>query len=289
MASRRQHTLPQFFLKGFASRTTRKNAYVFRFASDADPAEPNISQVGASRDFYGGPESPEVDRKITDVDEPRFAPLVGDLRDHEGAIDHTRAELLPALVAHLEHRTRHNRDMFTVWTDDSFAMLKKELDKTLASWSPDARTLALRYLDKGIPEVASQARQHVVQTQLTTLAKPAEEDPRTRALAGLSWHVLRFSDHELVLGGLGPVARFQNRAGLASPFENLPLDAILLPLSHSRLLVGYHSATEPPAVDTEELNLASAELSYEMFASQRTEREDRYASVLARRASLSDR
>ena len=41
MASQRHHYIPQFLLKGFASRITKKAHLVFRFAKDSMPHEVN--------------------------------------------------------------------------------------------------------------------------------------------------------------------------------------------------------------------------------------------------------
>jgi Protein of unknown function (DUF4238) len=75
MAGRRQHTIPRFLLKGFASKTAGKEVFLWLYRQDTDAIETNIKNVSAEKDFYGKAGELSVDDQIT----PEYLTLQFDL------------------------------------------------------------------------------------------------------------------------------------------------------------------------------------------------------------------
>ena len=74
MAGKRQHTIPQFLLKGFASRKSRDEVFVWMHRKDGTVIEVNIKNVSVGKDFYGK----DADDEITKV-EGSFGALMNEL------------------------------------------------------------------------------------------------------------------------------------------------------------------------------------------------------------------
>jgi hypothetical protein len=53
MAGDRQHILPRFLLKGFASRIEGEKIYTWVYPRNSPPVEANIRKVGVEKHFYG--------------------------------------------------------------------------------------------------------------------------------------------------------------------------------------------------------------------------------------------
>jgi hypothetical protein len=51
MSGERQHFLPRFLLRGFDSRTDGREMYTWVFRREREPFEPNIINVGVSKEF----------------------------------------------------------------------------------------------------------------------------------------------------------------------------------------------------------------------------------------------
>src|ERR687898_3636923 len=64
MASHRHHYIPQFLLKGFASRITKQAHLVFRFAKGSKPHEVNTTNVAVGRSFHDGLSS-DLEQRIS--------------------------------------------------------------------------------------------------------------------------------------------------------------------------------------------------------------------------------
>lgn len=108
MAGRRQHTVPRFLLRAFASSTRKRVTKAWCFTKDREPVEANIDNIGHQRDFYGRPGPGTLDDKITHL-EDRYARVLSDLRLGAGAqlVD---GPLIPSMVAHFTMRTRAVRE-----------------------------------------------------------------------------------------------------------------------------------------------------------------------------------
>src|SRR5205814_10074769 len=68
MAGVRQHIIPQFLLKGFASRTTSKAAFTWVYRKRAPPFETNIINVTVEGKFYDKDAETSADDLITDLE-----------------------------------------------------------------------------------------------------------------------------------------------------------------------------------------------------------------------------
>jgi Protein of unknown function (DUF4238) len=111
MAGDRQHFLPRFLLKGFASRRKGKDAYTWVFPHDSLPFETNIMNIGVSKKFYNlAEDNHQLDDMITDI-ENTFANFIDDLRSRTSDTELLNPEI-PGLVTHMMLRTKYLRDSF---------------------------------------------------------------------------------------------------------------------------------------------------------------------------------
>src|SRR2546423_1901463 len=102
MSGKRQHFIPRFLQKGFASHSVGRETFVWAFRKGVSPYNPNIDNVGVEGYFYTEGADTEVDASITSAEYQ-----LGDL------IEHLRTEsagpvsdpLIAQLIAHLEIRT----------------------------------------------------------------------------------------------------------------------------------------------------------------------------------------
>ncbi len=108
MAGTRQHVLPRFLIRGFASRTERNQTYCWVFRKDSEPFETNIGNVAVAKSFYTGAGDTDADDLITGA-EGRFSATVRQLREL-GKTSKIEDETVPELIAHFEIRTRHVRE-----------------------------------------------------------------------------------------------------------------------------------------------------------------------------------
>lgn len=287
---RNQHTLPQFLLRGFASRVRNKREkpehYIWRFPRVGEPHETNIRNVAAERDFYGAPGEAEVDAKLARDDEPRFSVLVEQLRACPGEVPEELALLVPAFIVHIETRTRHWRETFTRDSEATLTFFNESLQDVVARWSQPAGRLVSSYIERTMRVEAAKQRGQTRASQLAALAARPEDHPRTAHLNPLRWCVVGVSERSLILGDLGVVVRFRGARMIQSPFVNEKIEALFLPLTHSRVLVGYPNDVPSPPIDTDELNAASAELSYEFFGASCEARKRAHMGRIAARVAL---
>lgn len=320
--TQRQHFLPQFLLKGFASRVRRDAYYVYLFREGREPCEVNIINVGLTRNFYESPKSGGLESKLS-VQEGRYAPLLESLRG--GVVDQTQMELIDDFVCNLMVRTKHLRDAFKDTGESALDYLEQQfgdpqnrgsLEQLMieqALENPELRRLlkplprkqrkkfisrALSKLDFDVPAtfrlLLELARKHVNMDQVVkdaqvkalaigdTLAK------RKESLRSFRWRVEEKPPGTLVLGDVGPVACFPDSLELKPPVGFGTPEVISLPISDRHLLVGEEKGGRE-SVDVEELNLASVELSRDFFiASRKTPRELGYLERIGRRAKLLD-
>lgn len=137
MAGVRQHYIPRFLLKGFASREDSKNTYTWVHRKEGRIFETNIVNIALEKYFYGNDECPEVDDKITEM-ESELATITDQLRSRgQGKIDDTHG--ICNLIAHLVVRTKHIRESLrkpaTVFADKLFDRLadRKTVHKMILS------------------------------------------------------------------------------------------------------------------------------------------------------------
>ena len=124
MAGVRHHIVPQFLLRGFASRREGKKAFTWVYRRDSKTFESSIRDIAVSKHFYGKDDT-NADDTITGL-ESDFAVLVNDLRSWSGPI---KAANLPALIIHLSIRTKGFRDNLASVSGVMVAELQRHLEQ----------------------------------------------------------------------------------------------------------------------------------------------------------------
>ena len=123
MAGRKQHYIPQAFLKGFASKGSGTSFQVWVFPKDRDPYKCATGGIAAERDFYSGPSQKggiTLDDEITSYE----SDLTKKLHHLRAAANSTVIDpkIAAELVVHLSIRTAHIRDSmsgaFEVFTSE---------------------------------------------------------------------------------------------------------------------------------------------------------------------------
>jgi hypothetical protein len=109
-ATRGQHYLPKFLLKGFASRTKEKKAWVYCFRRDAVGKEVSVRDVGKETDFHGNPRDGDLENRMAVV-ESVFGLHVASWREREFLLE-SDEELVSQFVGHLIVRTKSIREAF---------------------------------------------------------------------------------------------------------------------------------------------------------------------------------
>src|SRR2546421_3400407 len=110
MAGKRQHVLPRFLLKGFASRTVGEKVFAWVYRKHGSPFETVIENISVEKHFYGKDGEITADDTITDL-ESGYAYLIDTLRQQRHGYeipDSTVSEF----VTHLAIRTHHLRESF---------------------------------------------------------------------------------------------------------------------------------------------------------------------------------
>ena len=110
MAGKRQHYVPQFLQRDFASHFLRDEAYTWVHRKGVEPFNSNIKNVGVEGFFYSEAADGELDEAIT-LFEGDLNSLVSGLRTEKSLVT-VRTTQIAQLLAHLEIRTRHLRQSF---------------------------------------------------------------------------------------------------------------------------------------------------------------------------------
>jgi hypothetical protein len=115
MAGIRQHILPRFLQKGFASRVTKKTGkqdivYTWVYRKGTAPFETATENVGVEKYFYGKAGELNVDDEITDI-ETEFVEVIAELRG-KGDGFKISEPMVADFIGHLSIRTKHLRDSF---------------------------------------------------------------------------------------------------------------------------------------------------------------------------------
>lgn len=124
MAGIRHHIVPQFLLRGFASRRKGKKVFTWIYRRNSKPFESSIRNIAVSKHFYGK-DGETADDTITEQ-ENDLAVLVNHLRDSSGPVN---TDGLPALIIHLITRTKVLRDNFESASDAMIAELQHYMEQ----------------------------------------------------------------------------------------------------------------------------------------------------------------
>ena len=159
MAGKRQHFIPRFLQKGFASRVTKSGTFTWVFRRGVPPFNTNIINVGEEGHFYTYDSDVEADVLITKA-ESEFSDLLHSIRG--GVASSLSDSRLPQMIAHLEVRTRHLRKSIEsvghAVVSDVFAFVSEE--EAFATWMKDAfrrnspklrEMLVKGFSEKGVP------------------------------------------------------------------------------------------------------------------------------------------
>jgi hypothetical protein len=160
MSGKRQHFIPQFLQEGFASHRVGDTSFTWVYRNDRPPFNANIVNVGVEGLFYTQEQDTLADDLITKAEGP-LSMLVEKLRNSPpNAISDPT---VPALIAHLEFRTRHVRQsiietgsyfisrLIDFIADDDFFIqyLEQKFNKDSSLLR---ETFAKKFLKQGVPQ-----------------------------------------------------------------------------------------------------------------------------------------
>lgn len=266
-ATRHQHFLPQFHLKGFSSKKKEKKVWVYCFWTTGGHKEISTRDIGAERDFHGNPKDSDLEDKMNRV-ESAFAPHVERWRRGEFTPDNDE-ELASQFVAHLMVRTQNVREAFAggsqVVLDDVLERLesgelnpvnnpagRKQMMEEAAK-NPAFALMARRNrrqfqfqmrvamsemkvsgeAQRMAEMLAAAARSSINVTEtaakghIKSLSETQVPEVRVKKLLTLEWSVLKTQPGRVVLGDVGAVARQSGEPLLKHPLV-LELDNIEL-------------------------------------------------------------
>lgn len=153
MSGKQQHFIPQFLQKGFSSRSSKKEDYVWVYRKGIAPFNPNTKGIGQERYFYSDSDDAYIDNAIT-AEEDLFATFCEQMRTDPNAIQDLDRQA-PRLLAHLEVRSKNFRDSFIsnsqVMFDAIFELItdQEKVQKFIENKMTDD---PLHFFDKNIPK-----------------------------------------------------------------------------------------------------------------------------------------
>lgn len=124
MAGRRHHYLPRFLQRPFAFRQKGKHFYVHAHHRTHGSFGTNVMELGQELDFYGAPEDPSLDDKIT-AGEKQLSVTINKLNQGEQVPSSEMATLVSALGI----RTKAMRSALTAMVPALIAGVRAQLDK----------------------------------------------------------------------------------------------------------------------------------------------------------------
>lgn len=123
--TRNQHFLPQLLLSGFASSTGKKQAW--RFPRNGRPAQTNIRNIAAERDFHG---RSGIEEKLAGDEGPQ-AGLLAELR--AGRIPPGREDDCADFVSQMVVRTKNLREVLVRFHEDALESTNRCSGRTRSS------------------------------------------------------------------------------------------------------------------------------------------------------------
>jgi len=318
--AKRHHFLPQFLLRGFASRTAGEDTFAWLFRRGQEAVETTLQNIAIEKHFHGkdGGDVGGLEQKMQVV-EGDSAALLREIENQP--IDAQHIDRIAVFVANLTIRTKHVRDSFASSAEVILRKIGEGMDQTeywnslmndverqaFEKFAPVARhfglssTQAATFLRNSRQSGEFQARMKAVRTvfingidvhggsaagHIKALKQSQAPSERVRELSQLHWKVSTFAPDSLVLGDVGVLALDnQERFHAAIGRTKLPLTAVLLPISSTALLVG--SVGDERSYDAEKINRVSVELSRDFFVSStNSAREQQYAVGLGAKSEL---
>lgn len=322
----RQHILPRFLLKGFASRTSKNEVYTWVYKKEGQCYETNIINVAVQKYFYGEEGDGTVDEKITDF-ESEVAPLLDELRSVKNSKS-IPGEKLVDFVAHLEVRTKHLRDSLCqpgqvmaeefrenaadienikkVLSSDPTIMdnaYENQLDRL--NVPPELRGPLKDLMIKMLPLILKQRENELVniskqffsvvkemtpdmvkQGQVKALSKEVVPTWKIQRYRTLHWYICCTND-KLILGDVGPCWEVDgDKRFISFTFKTDKIQNVFLPISSHHLVVG-SSSSNPPNVNVSALNAEATALSREFFvSSERNSAADELVSIIGNKSEM---
>jgi hypothetical protein len=111
--------------------------------------------------------------------------------------------------------------------------------------------------DKTLPEIKT--------AQIDVLSKSRNETERFRQYKTLNWQAKTYTDNNLILGDIGPIA-IEKNGDVVPPIFSKDVLLIILPISSSKIIVGSHK-TPFIHLDSSEINMMSASLAVDFIIS----------------------
>jgi len=306
MSGKRQHILPKFLLKGFASRVERDSVYTLVHRKDGKVFETNINNICAERYFYGKEPDVNADANITKR-EKEYASLLNDLISIKPESE-LRDPRIPEFITHMLFRTKHLRDSLRIPSEffvnnlseyfSNFEMQKRlmlrnitslqsQIESTLGTHNvtPFHREFLRVLLPHLVPFVMSQHEAEIrimfdlffshIKKDLPKILKDAhikallEEktpDLRIQRYQSLKWYVCKV-ENLLILGDVGVLIETEgDKRFISLDFETDKIIHVYLPICESRLLVGT-SLPKPAVLNSDHLNEVISKKSREFFVS----------------------
>ena len=299
MSGKRQHFLPRFLQEGFSfesSKAKARQVWVYPKGRSAYATNPINSGVEGQFNTVDGDET--ADRLVTDR-EKKLAATVNKLRV-PGAPLPPNADLAK-LVSHLETTTRNFRRGFEHGaahmvekirehvSDESRlkALLLHHLKKNplLATTMPDVPPELAAFIAPMLPgmieatvmqlmpvvhqwldELSKRLPDATKRGHISALLKSLAGSPRTEQYAALRYAVENVLPEQMILGDSGVFFRVTGERPW-KPFldKDDPLVAVILPISHSQVLVGLCADF---AFDLAEARVAAARCSRDFFVAK---------------------
>jgi hypothetical protein len=312
-ATRGQHYLPKFLLKGFASRTREDKAWVYYFRRNAAVKEVSVADIGKQTDFHGNPRDSDLENRMQAV-ESLFGPHLAKWRAGE-FISEADGDLAAQFVAHILIRTKSLRDAVEGGAQFLMTELTGRLDR--GEFNPFSRTEyeaeiiekmranpSLAKFARKKPrefkalvrvklaeakqsgkvlewnqQVAEQARavdvsRLVAQAHINSLTRSQIPDLRVKVLQALSWSLSKTNQPVIILGDAGAMARDTDDPQFKNPFT---LDFERIGMVCCPISSNAVLVGRAPGVDhtfaADEINLASAELSRDFFVASQRDQD----------------
>lgn len=297
MAGARQHFLPRFLMKGFASRIDGKKVFVWLYRKGAAPREESTRNIGLEKGFY------ETSQNTADPEITAAEGSMGQFVDHlRGLPAGSAADGVGAseMVAHLVARTKHIRDSVEALGDlalerfeefiasgQDFTRMVLDSPRTkqqvLAGIPAFLRPMAMQdfpsllkkfemecgpALQATVLDAMSQARKGIPalakKTHVEILRRDLAPEARVANYCELSWSVID-APFPMILGDVGVLFETAG-ARRYKPYDEKGdlLIGAYLPIANHRLLVGLR-LDRPPTPSPEEIRAAYARTCREFF------------------------
>ncbi len=303
MAGERQHIIPRFLQRGFASKIEGKKVFTWFYRKDGSCLELSTRDVFLEKFFYKNDQGISVDEEITKI-EKGFALMLEEIRKQEHGVELNQHNI-PEFIAHMCIRTKHLVDStneainnLIIETEKylgdinnirNFLMndfnFKKEITVSLKSQFPQLSIIVIETLipifiktffdeNKGRILMASQAFFSQFRRSLPKVLKSSFIDvlsnglvvpePRVSDYHSFKWFVF-VSQKPFILGDVGCL--FEVLGKKEYTFLNMKGDVIrniYLPISSNKLLIGTKEENMPN-IDVEQFNINYVKICRECF------------------------